>query len=76
MSKLLLGIDGSPRAKGNTAFLLDVAMKAAEEKGEGAIRTEIIHLRDYKIAPCIGCFGCTTNAWVASKICNCIKVCC
>lgn len=62
MSKLLLGIDGSPRANGNTAFLLDVAMKAAEEKGEGAIRTEIIHLRDYKIAPCIGCFGCTTNA--------------
>lgn len=60
--KLLLGIDGSPRANGNTAFLLDVAMRAAEEKGAGQIRTEIIHLRSYQIAPCIGCFGCTTNA--------------
>lgn len=60
--KLLLGIDGSPRANGNTAFLLDVAMKEAEKKGEGQIRTEVIHLRNYKINPCIGCFCCTTNA--------------
>ena len=60
--KLLLGIDGSPRANGNTAFLLEVALKEAERAGAGQIRTETIHLRNYKIAPCIGCFGCTTNA--------------
>ena len=41
--KLLLGIDGSPRANGNTAFLLEVALKEAERAGAGQIRTETIH---------------------------------
>lgn len=62
MEKLLLGINGSPRARGNTEFLLKTALEAAEKLGDGAIRTECLNLRDYKISPCIGCFGCTTNA--------------
>ncbi|MFQ8602590.1 MAG: flavodoxin family protein [Anaerovoracaceae bacterium] len=62
MGKLILGINGSPRAGGNTGFLLETALEEARIKGRDIIETEIINLRDYKINPCIGCFRCTTNA--------------
>lgn len=56
MSKLILGIGGSPRKNGNTDFLLQVALdEAAQQPG---IKTETIYLRDYEINPCAGCFAC------------------
>ena len=39
----VLGINGSPRKKGNTAKLVEKALKGAESRGA---ETEIIHLYD------------------------------
>lgn len=63
MTKKILGISGSPRKNANTDFLLDVALKAAENTG--GIETEIIYLRDYSINPCIGCYACCSE--IAAK---------
>jgi len=52
MEIYVLAFNGSPRKDGNTAKLLDYAIKGA--KYEGA-RTKIIHLYDYNIKPCTGC---------------------
>ncbi|MFR8040301.1 MAG: flavodoxin family protein [Anaerovoracaceae bacterium] len=65
MGKLILGINGSPRAGGNTEYLMKTALEAAEDFAEESgkeIRTELVNLRDHEINPCIGCFMCTTNA--------------
>jgi multimeric flavodoxin WrbA len=51
----ILGISGSSRKNGNTAFLVKEALAAA--KYEGA-KTSIIHLADYNISDCTGCEGC------------------
>ncbi|RLE99763.1 MAG: flavodoxin family protein [Thermoprotei archaeon] len=48
----VLGINGSPRKYGNTIKLLLVALKAAEKLGA---ETELVHLYDYDIKPCLGC---------------------
>ncbi len=56
MSKLILGINGSPRKDGNTDFLLKTALK--EASSEEGIVTDTIYLREYKINPCLGCFAC------------------
>lgn len=57
--KLILGISGSPRKGANTDYLLEVALKSAEEEG---CRTEAIFLRDYEIHPCNGCMACCNAA--------------
>lgn len=54
METYILGINGSPRKYGNTFKLLSIAMKVAEHFGA---YTEIIHLYDYEIKPCIGCLS-------------------
>jgi len=46
---LVLGIQGSPRKKGNTDFLLKTFMKAAEKRGA---RTHTITVVDQHIEPC------------------------
>jgi arsenate reductase (thioredoxin) len=46
---LVLGIQGSPRKKGNTDFLLKTFMKAAEKRGA---RTHTITVVDRHIEPC------------------------
>ncbi len=48
----VLGINGSPRKYGNTYKLLRLALEAAKMEGAD---TELIHLYDYEIKPCIGC---------------------
>ena len=48
----VVGINGSPRKYGNTFKLLKVALKVAEAEGA---ETELVHLIDYDIKPCIGC---------------------
>ena len=50
----ILGINGSPRKYGNTFKLLSIAIKLAENFGAN---TEIIHLYDYNLKPCIGCLS-------------------
>lgn len=51
----VLGITGSPREKSNTAFFVKVALDELEAQG---IETELISLREKKIQPCTGCYGC------------------
>ncbi|MDD5472825.1 MAG: flavodoxin family protein [Candidatus Methanoperedens sp.] len=55
----ILGISGSPRAKGNTDILVQEALKAASEMGA---KTEFIALSGKKIKPCNGCGTCRTES--------------
>ncbi len=51
----VLGIVGSRRKKGNTAYLVQRTLEAIKSKD---IDTELIFLSDYTIRGCIGCEGC------------------
>jgi len=57
----VLGVGGSPRARGNSDALLRQILKGVREK---AVATEVIQLRDYYYEPCIGCERCRKD-----KIC-------
>ncbi len=50
----ILGINASPRKYGNTFKLLYIAVATAREFGA---ETEIVHLYDYDIKPCLGCLS-------------------
>ncbi|MDP2791033.1 MAG: flavodoxin family protein [Rectinemataceae bacterium] len=50
-----LAICGSPREGGNTDFFLKTMLAELESKG---VETEFLALRDKKILPCRGCYGC------------------
>ncbi|MCG3217134.1 MAG: flavodoxin family protein [Candidatus Heimdallarchaeota archaeon] len=54
MSKILI-LNGSPRKKGNTSFLVEELRKMVQDKGH---EVEILTLNDYDINPCQGCFWC------------------
>lgn len=51
----VLGLQGSPRAKGNTNFLLDGLLDHLRQKGA---ETEKINVRRLRVEPCIGCGYC------------------
>lgn len=51
----IIGIMGSPRTGGNTAHLLEIAIKSAESAGA---ETEIIDLSTATIEPCVACDIC------------------
>lgn len=51
----VLGISGSRRKNGNTAYLVQQALDAVKCK---EIETELIFLGDYNIRGCTGCEGC------------------
>jgi len=51
----VLGISGSPRKKGNTEFLIQLALDEIRKEG---IDTEIITLADKTISPCNACMAC------------------
>ncbi len=51
----ILGLAGSPRQSGNTALLLQEALKGAEEAGAGV---EKVFLCKRNISPCTGCESC------------------
>lgn len=55
----VLGIQGSPRKSGNTADLLDAALKGAERAGASVER---IDLTDLNISPCMECRKCEGTA--------------
>ncbi|MEW6524088.1 MAG: flavodoxin family protein [Bacillota bacterium] len=51
----VLGIVGSPHRYGNTTFMLEQALDAAQEAGASV---ELVHLLDYDVRPCLGCLRC------------------
>lgn len=51
----VLGIAASPRARGNSASLLDAALGGAQERG---CQTEFVWLRKLDVSPCTACDGC------------------
>ena len=54
----LLGICGSPRAKGNSRYLLEIAMEEAQKAAGDRIQTEIVGLSGLRIEPCTSCYTC------------------
>lgn len=72
----ILAIVGSPRPKGNTSYLVDIALQEAAVKGLG---TEKIILSKYKVNPCQGHDNCSSFpkckqdddvAWILEKFCS------
>jgi multimeric flavodoxin WrbA len=55
----ILAINGSPRKRGHTVELLEVALGAARERGA---QTHLIHLADYDIRRCRGCYTCAKSS--------------
>jgi arsenite transporter/arsenate reductase (thioredoxin) len=60
----ILGLQGSPRKKGNTHFLLSAFLD--EMKTRGA-ETQIINVPDKNIKPCIGCAHCERKGFCSIK---------
>lgn len=54
----VVGINGSPRPKGNTHILLTYVL---EEIAQHGIDVEIISLHDKNIMECSACYGCVTK---------------
>lgn len=52
---LVFGLEGSPRKKGNTRFLLSTFMAEAEKRGA---ETRIFHAHDAPVTPCVECGLC------------------
>ena len=50
----VLGIVGSPRKDGNTAYLLERTLSLLPD----SFQTETVFLKDYRIGPCEGCHRC------------------
>lgn len=51
----VIGVNGSPRKKWNTATLLGKALEGAASRGA---ETELVHLYDLDFQGCISCFAC------------------
>jgi multimeric flavodoxin WrbA/protein-tyrosine-phosphatase len=60
----VLGLQGSPKKKGNTSFLLSVFMSEAEKLGA---RTHVIEVSKKNITPCIGCAFCEKNGYCINQ---------
>ncbi|WP_300457076.1 flavodoxin family protein [Desulfobacula sp.] len=54
----VVGFNGSPNKKGNTACSLNMVLDELENAG---IETEMIHVGKEKIQGCIACHGCVKN---------------
>ncbi len=61
----ILGVNGSPRKKGNSDILLNYFMDSVIQNN---VEEKIINLRDYKYSGCIGCEKCRKD-----KICTGLK---
>jgi putative NADPH-quinone reductase len=53
----VIGVNGSPRKKWNTATLLENALEGAASRGA---ETESFHLYDLNYKGCVSCFACKT----------------
>jgi len=54
MKPFILFINGSPRKNGRTIEYLKKVMKGAKKEGG---KVKLIHLIDFKILPCLGCYS-------------------
>ncbi len=72
----LLAIVGSPRLKGNTNYLVDMALEEAEKLG---VQTEKIILSQYEVNPCLGHADCASfksclqkddASWILDRFCE------
>ncbi len=54
----VIGVNGSPRKKWNTATLLEKALEGAASRGA---ETESFHLYDLDYKGCVSCFACKTR---------------
>ena len=55
---LVLGINGSPRPKGNSQYLMSCFMEEMKARGN---ETQVLDAVKLKINPCIGCGNCETK---------------
>ncbi len=60
----VLGLQGSPRKKGNTNFLLSSFMSEVQTRGA---ETQIINVCEKNIKPCIGCGNCEKKGFCSIK---------
>ncbi len=60
----VLGLQGSPRKKGNTNFLLSAFIDEVKTRGA---ETQIITVPDKNIRPCIGCANCEKKGFCSIK---------
>jgi len=61
----ILGISGSPRKKGNSAFLLDRALQGAE--AAGARRLPVVYVNELEFRGCQNCGGCAKTGVCVQK---------
>jgi len=61
---LVLGLQGSPRERGNTNFLLSSFMNEAEKSG---VRTHIVEVDKKDIVPCKGCGFCEKKGFCITQ---------
>jgi multimeric flavodoxin WrbA len=54
----LLAICGSPRATGNSRYLLDLAVEQALQAAGERMTAEVVSLSGLKIGPCTSCYTC------------------
>lgn len=54
----LLGISGSPRPRGNSRYLLEIALEEAAAAGDGRVRTESYTIARREFKPCTSCHTC------------------
>ncbi len=59
---MILGIEGSPRKKGNSHKMLETVLAGSRE---GHKQVQTVHLRDHRYDPCVGCERCRKD-----KICT------
>lgn len=64
----VLGINGSPRKRGNTATLLQETLRGAEASGA---TTECVHLYDLSFKGCVSCFACKRKGGKSYGACAC-----
>ena len=56
---MILGIEGSPRPRGNSHLLLQAFMEGVHAADSSGFQA---HLRDYRYEPCVGCERCRKEA--------------
>ncbi|MFO7838589.1 MAG: NAD(P)H-dependent oxidoreductase [Desulfosalsimonadaceae bacterium] len=59
---LVLGLQGSPRKKGNTSYLLELVLEQAARRGA---ETRRIDVSRRNISPCMGCTNCEKKGYCA-----------
>lgn len=62
----VLAVNGSPRKNGNTAALLESALRGAEDNGA---ETKLVHLYERNFKGCVSCFSCKRKGNRCNGIC-------